>query len=205
MFDQIILIVAVTTLVMVSPGPDMMLVLRNTLLGRQHAGLQTSAGILAGNLVHISYCVLGIGWFISRSIVAYSVVRYAGAAYLIYLGISSLRASSHTLEEVTGIGTSHVRKRWFVQGFVNNLLNPKGTMFYLGVFTTVITPETSPTAMLVLVALMMFVSATFWLLFVHTLDRPLIRGLAQRSQPAVNRVSGALLIALGARVALSEK
>ena len=79
--------------------------------------------------------------------------------------------------------------RWFVQGFVNNLLNPKGTLFYLGVFTTVITPETSASAMLLLVFSMMLVSASFWLLFVCTLDRPTIREFVERSQQAVNRVS----------------
>ena len=64
MVDQILVIVGVTFLVMVSPGPDMVLVLRNTFLGGRLAGLQTSLGILAGNLVHITYWVLGIGWLI---------------------------------------------------------------------------------------------------------------------------------------------
>ncbi len=54
------MIVGVTFLVMVSPGPDMVIVLRNTFLGGRLAGLQTSLGVLAGNLVHITYCVLGI-------------------------------------------------------------------------------------------------------------------------------------------------
>ena len=63
--DQILVIVSVTALVMVSPGPDMVLVLRNTFAGGRVAGLQTSVGILSGNLVHITYCMLGIGLLIS--------------------------------------------------------------------------------------------------------------------------------------------
>ena len=71
---------------MISPGPDMVIVMRNTVAGGRDAGLRTSLGILTGNLVHIGYCVLGIGWLISQSIVAFSALKYAGAAYLVYLG-----------------------------------------------------------------------------------------------------------------------
>ena len=92
-------------------------------------------------------------------------------------------------------------RTWFVQGFVNNLLNPKGTLFYLGVFTMVITPETSASTMLVLILIMMLVSASFWLFFVYTLDRPTIRNSIERSQQTVSRIFGALLVLLGLRVA----
>ena len=74
MLDQILVIVSVTSLVMVIPGPDMVLVLRNTVVDGRRAGLQTSVGILSGNLVHITYCLLGIGLLISKSVIAFSVL-----------------------------------------------------------------------------------------------------------------------------------
>ena len=187
MFDQILVIVSVTFLVMISPGPDMFLVLRNTFAGGRRAGLQTSMGVLSGNLVHITYCVLGIGVLISQSIVAFAALKYAAAAYLIYLGIMSFR-SGDTRLDTNDVEDRRPKRRWFVQGFVNNLLNPKGTLFYLGVFTTVITPETSASAMLLLIFSMMLVSASFWLVFVFTLDRPTIREFVERSQQTVNRI-----------------
>ena len=200
MLDQILVIVSVTSLVMVIPGPDMVLVLRNTLVSGRGAGLQTAMGILSGNLVHITYCVLGIGLLISQSIMAFSALKFAAAMYLIYLGIASFRAGATTLD--TNEGESRRRNTsWFVQGFINNLLNPKGTLFYLGVFTTVITPETSTSATLLLIFSMMLVSASFWLFFVYTLDRPTIRRFAERSQRTVNRMCGVLLLLLGIRVA----
>jgi RhtB (resistance to homoserine/threonine) family protein len=200
MLDQLLVIVSLTLLVMVSPGPDMVLVLRNTFVNGRRAGLQTSMGILSGNLVHITYCMLGIGLLISQSIVAFSALKYAGAAYLIYLGIMSFRSGARTLD-TNDIEGRQPDRTWFVQGFVNNLLNPKGTLFYLGVFTMVITPETSPSAMLLLIFSMMLVSASFWLFFVCTLDRPTIREFIERSQQTVNRIFGGLLLLLGMRVA----
>src|ERR1044071_6860208 len=169
MLEQILLILSVTVLAMVLPGPDMVLVLRNTFVGGRRAGLHTSVGVLCGNLVHITYCVLGIGVLISRSIVAFSVLKYVAAAYLIYLGIMSVRSGTTSLD-TSDLRGGRITRSWFVQGFVNNLLNPKGTLFYLGVFTTVITPETSPLAMGLLILIMMLVSASFWICFVYTLD-----------------------------------
>ena len=200
MLDQLLVIVSVTFLVMLTPGPDMVLVLRNTFGGGRRAGLQTSMGILSGNLVHITYCVLGIGVLISQSILAFSALKYAAAVYLIYLGIMSFRSRDQPLDTNDHEGQRH-NSRWVVQGFVNNLLNPKGTLFYLGVFTTVITPETSASVMILLIVSMMLVSASFWLFFVYTLDRPVIRELVERSPQTVNRIFGVVLLLLGVRVA----
>jgi RhtB (resistance to homoserine/threonine) family protein len=202
--DQFFVIVVVTGLAMVTPGPDMLLVLRNTLVDGRRAGLHTSLGVLAGNLVHITYCVLGIGWVISRSILAYSILKYAGAVYLIYLGIASVRSSKVALD-TSAIHTPEPFRTWFTRGFINNLLNPKGALFYLGVFTTVIRPETSPGVTIALVLVMMSISAVFWLCFVYALDRRPVRGYVDQSQQVITRVFGAILIALGLKVALSQR
>jgi threonine/homoserine/homoserine lactone efflux protein len=200
MLEQILLILSVTLLAMVTPGPDMILVLRNTFASGRRAGLQTSTGILCGNLVHITYCVFGIGLLSSRSILVFSTLKYAAAAYLIYLGILSVRSGTKSLAagDIQGGRLTH---SWFLQGLVNNLLNPKGALFYLGVFTAVITPQTSAGAMVLLIVIMMAVSGSFWICFVYTLDRRALRDAVERSQQTVNRLFGALLILLGLRVA----
>ncbi|GGE95687.1 hypothetical protein GCM10007285_24210 [Stappia taiwanensis] len=203
MLDQILIVAGLTALVMISPGPDMIIVMRNTLLGGRRAGLETAFGVLLGNLVHITYCAIGIGWLISQSLLAFSLLRYAGAAYLIYLGIMSFRAAARKIELEPGAGEIRRGRAWVLQGLFNNILNPKGTLFYLGVFTMVITPQTSWSAMGLLIAVMMGISAGFWLIFVQTLDLRLVRKSLESSQRAVARVFGGLLIALGLRVALS--
>ena len=204
MLDQVLIIVGVTTLIMVTPGPDMAIVTRNTMVGGRQGGLRTSLGVLAGNLVHITYCVVGIGILISQSVVAFSILRYAGAAYLVYLGMTSLvRADAAPGQPDQG---HEARQRgWFLQGFVNNVLNPKGTLFYLGIFTMVITPDTGVAVTALLILLMMAISASFWLFFVLTLDHPVIRNYLDRSRHVVNRLFGVLLVSLGLRVAFFER
>lgn len=204
MIHQVLTIVGITALVMLTPGPDMIIVMRNVHGGGRAAGLRTALGMVAGSLVHITYCVVGIGWLISQSILAFNLLKYAGAAYLIYLGISSLRAGSvspdASVERAKGSS-----RAWFLQGFATNVLNPKATLFYLGVFTTVITPETSVQVTAVLIAVMVTVSVLFWLLFVQTLGTSLVRRVLDRGQRTVNRVFGVLLVALGIRVALLDR
>ena len=206
MIDQILVILGITLLVMISPGPDMVIVMRNTIVGGRASGLQSSLGVLAGNMVHITYCAIGIGWLISESILAFNILKYAGAAYLIYIGVMSFRAKDMALSAETKAELQkNAGKSWFLQGFLNNILNPKGTLFYLGVFTMVITPETSTTTTLLLVLIMMSVSALFWLFFVFTLDSTIVRNVLERGQKIVNRVFGGLLIFLGIRVAFMER
>tara|TARA_S200002703_G_scaffold159367_1_gene172597 strand:- start:179 stop:808 length:630 start_codon:yes stop_codon:yes gene_type:complete len=206
MIDQILVILGITLLVMISPGPDMVIVMRNTIVGGRAGGLQSSLGVLAGNMVHITYCAIGIGWLISESILAFNILKYAGAAYLIYIGVMSFRAKDMALSAETKAELQkNAGKSWFLQGFLNNILNPKGTLFYLGVFTMVITPETSTATTLLLVLIMMSVSALFWLFFVFTLDSTIVRNVLERGQKIVNRVFGGLLIFLGIRVAFMER
>jgi len=118
--EQVLVVVGVTFFVMISPGPDMVLVSRNTLVGGRIGGLQTSLGILLGNFVHMAYCVFGVGWLISRSILAFSVLKYLGAAYLIHLGIKSLRAGGAPLEADARRGAG-ANRSWPVEGLAKRI------------------------------------------------------------------------------------
>src|SRR5262245_34041667 len=200
MTDKLLVIIGITTLCMLSPGPDMLLVMRNTLTRGRRFGAVTSLGVLTGNLVHIGYCVLGIAWVISQSHVAYSVLRYASAAYLIYLGISGLRASGSSEIEAE---QTRVDRSAYLQGLINNLLNPKGSLFYLGVFSQLITPDLPPMSRWMLVVAMMSVSALFWIGFVQTMNWPAVRMRLLRSHAIVDRAFGVVLILLGARAAFA--
>jgi threonine/homoserine/homoserine lactone efflux protein len=132
MAHDLALIIGITTLCMLSPGPDMALDMRNTLTGNRAAGLYTSLGVLTGNAVHIGYCAPGVGVLIAHSVVAYSVLKYAGAAYLIFLGLMGIRAAHSAVERAADSAPVQRARNSYVQGLLNNLLNPKGALFYLG-------------------------------------------------------------------------
>src|SRR5262245_4940211 len=137
MLADLLSVAGLTVLIMITPGADLALVTRNTIVGGKSAGGWTSAGILTGNLVHLTYCLLGVGW-IATSPAAFTVLKLAGGAYLIFLGLQSFRASP-TASETTAV-LSNQGGRWWVQGLLNNLLNPKGPLFYLGVFAVFVHP-----------------------------------------------------------------
>lgn len=203
MAQDLALIISITMLCMLSPGPDMALVVRNTLAGDRARGLFTSLGVLTGNLVHIGYCALGVGVLIVHSVVAYSVLKFAGAAYLIFLGVSGLRSARARGEPTPRLSASRTRGS-YLEGLLNNLLNPKGALFYLGVFTQVITPSTPPLRAALLIAAMIATSALFWIVFVATLHLPPVRALFVRFRTALERVFGVVLIVLGLRVASQD-
>lgn len=201
---ELALIISVTTLCMLSPGPDMALVMRNTLTGDRASGLYTSLGVLTGNAVHIAYCALGVGVVIAHSVVAYSVLKYAGAAYLIFLGVSGIRNARRVDDQPLRAAHAPRARSSYLQGLLNNLLNPKGALFYLGMFTQLIAPSTPPLRATISVLAMVATSALFWLAFVTTLHLPSVRALLTRSRQTVERALGVVLVLIGLRVASQD-
>ena len=201
MTDKLLAVIGVTTLAMLSPGPDMILVMRNTLTRDRRAGGLTALGVLTGNVFHIGYCVLGIALLLSRSPVAYNVLRVASAIYLVYLGVQTLRRDRTNNVEADG-STAGGAAQPYWQGLVNNVLNPKGSLFYLGVFSQLITPDMSFAKMALLVTIMVGVSTVFWIVFIQTLHMPMIRAGVDKSKVVIERVFGFVLILLGATVAM---
>jgi threonine/homoserine/homoserine lactone efflux protein len=187
---------------MLSPGPDMFLVMRNTLVLGRRQGAFTSIGILTGNLVHIAYCALGVAVLLQTNRTAYNVLRAASAIYLVYLGIQCFRRRE-TGESSTEPAVASARSAYW-QGLFNNLLNPKGSLFYLGVFTQLITPDTSIPQTMILVLVMMTISAVFWVLFVYALKAPLVGRNLSRFGVVIDRALGVMLILLAARVAMLD-
>jgi threonine/homoserine/homoserine lactone efflux protein len=136
-------VVGLTALVMITPGADMLLVARNTLAGGRRDGWLTSCGVLTGNLVHITASALGVGWLLANSPLAYSLLRQVAALYLIALGLAGL------LPRSAGPDAEHAPRRPhasvpFLQGLLNNLLNPKGALFYVSVFAQLTRPGSGP-------------------------------------------------------------
>ena len=126
-----------------SPGPDFALVTRQSLLHGRTAGVLTSLGISLGLAIHILYSAAGLAVVVSHSVEWMVIVKLAGGSYLIYLGIKGLRAKHHSADDNQRIplATNNSAFRMISTGFFCNALNPKAPVYFLSLFTVILSPE----------------------------------------------------------------
>ena len=146
-----------------SPGPDFAVVTRQCITAGTRAGVWTSLGLGFGILLHVTYCILGVALLISQSSFLFNAMKYLASAYLIYLGIQSVRgflenSATSNVEHMTP--EQGIRKA-FILGFLTNGLNPKATLFFLALFTIVIREDT-PTMVQVLYGLYLSAATFIW-------------------------------------------
>lgn len=204
-FDaNLALIGVVTVLAVVSPGPDFAIIVRNGLRYGRKMGLATALGISGGVVVHTSYTLLGLSYIIAEYTWVLEAVRYAGAAYLIWLGVASFIPQGERAAETEsyegGISVSFLGA--FRNGFLCNALNPKTMLFFIALFTQVVSPEIS---FALKVGIGAFISLTHlvWFAFiVFVLTDQRTERLVARWQKGVERVVGVCLFGLGAKLAL---
>ena len=190
---------------MISPGPDFLLVTKNALLYPKKLALATAFGVVTGCFFHATYCILGLALIITQSTVLYSIIKYLGACYLIYLGLKGL--GSHRIKSMQKPGASEINKtvlKAYMEGVLCNALNPKLAVFLLSLFTQFVSINASVSDKVVVAGVFIGESVLYWPLLVLFLQSPSIRSLFDRSQAAISRIFGTLLIALGIRVLVSD-
>jgi RhtB (resistance to homoserine/threonine) family protein len=203
----IILTVAVVHLLAVmSPGPDFLMILRNSIVYTRKTGVYSAIGLGLGILVHVTYCLIGLAVIISQSIVIFSIIKYIGVAYLLYIGIKSLRAKPSTA--ITESSDIHYQElsRWQAirSGFITNATNPKATLFFLGLFTLVIDPAT-PLGIKLIMAVEVVAATVAWFSLVAVIvSHRAVRTRIHKIQHHVERVMGGILILLGIKVATEQ-
>ncbi len=181
------------------PGPDVALVTKNTISHSRRAGIFTSLGISSANLVHLTYCALGLAVVIAHSVLLFDVIKYIGAAYLVYLGMGSLQSSTskpHT-HDVAAVKSSMSDRRAYLQGFLCNLLNPKATLFFLALFTTVVKPNTAPVIVVGYVVEMFFIIILWFCGLTLLLSHGKVVRVLDRAEKYIAKGLGVLLISFG--------
>lgn len=160
-FEAFLIAITILTL---TPGLDTALVIRNTTRGGFHDGAVTSLGICLGLFVHASFSALGISVILTQSAELFTLVKSVGAAYLIWLGISSLRSLKHASAMSISEGREQrvQGKRSLREGFLSNVLNPKTAVFYLAFLPQFINPEYSPLVQSMVMASIHFIIAMVW-------------------------------------------
>lgn len=206
MDTNLLLFLTASLVVIVAPGPDNILVLtRGVSLGRR-AALVSAAGASLGLVCHSVFAAVGLSALLAQSAAAFSVLKYVGAAYLIYLGIKALldRSGLAVSDGTLSIGL----KRVFAQAMVSNVLNPKITVFFLAYLPQFASPTADSVALQLLTLGMTFALLT-WLLFSMLGYFSGTLGDWLGTRPALANglrwFTSSVLIGLGLRLALPEQ
>jgi RhtB (resistance to homoserine/threonine) family protein len=194
----------VLVLLTVSPGADMALVAKVTIERGRRPAFVTTLGICTGLLVHATASALGLSVVLATSAEAFTLVKLAGAAYLAYLGVRALLDSFGTLPPADA---QPARARTaYLQGLLSNVLNPKVAVFYLTFLPQFIDPNGSVLAQSLFFAFAHAVMGIVWLAAYAYLIARLSRSLAGSGlRRWLERVTGAVLIGLGVRLAFERR
>lgn len=192
-------------LLVLAPGPDTAVLLKNSLVGGKRGGLTTAFGVAAGNSVQATAAALGVGALITRSQPVFDAVRIVGAIYLCWLGIQAFRAARRgggaldieTAEATEGRTRAHAW-RWFRQGMLSNVTNPKVLALYLSVLPQFLSEGHASTQTALLLAYTVVVLGLAWQLVVVAVVERARRWIRRpRVRVSLEAITGAALIGFG--------
>ena len=196
-FNEFILIAVAMQMALISPGPDLMVTLKQTInYGKKYAYI-SSMGIGFGILVHLLYTFLGLELILRVFPQFLTFMKICGALYLIYLGISSFKNSAEDIKIVSNQAVEYSYKKSFITGFVCNVLNPKATLFFVSIFTTIVDINT-PFYIQSVYILYCILATIFWfMLIANILSRKNNMDLLNKYRSTIDKSIGAVLILLG--------
>lgn len=207
---NLLLFMAAGWLLNLTPGPDVLYIVTQSLRGGARTGVVAGLGITTGCFVHVAAAALGLGALLAASATAFSVLKWLGAAYLLWIGVGLLLAkntdSSLDLQALARQGPDVGTRAVFLGGFWTNVLNPKVAIFFLAFVPQFIAPDTrDKTLAFVLLGALFNINSvpvnTGWALAAAWMAR---RDAVQRSLQWLDRAAGAMFIAFGLRLAFAD-
>ncbi|KVE26445.1 threonine transporter RhtB [Burkholderia singularis] len=199
--------IATSLLIILTPGQDMVLVMSRTLSGGTRSGIVTAAGVSTGLLVHTTLATLGVGALLQASEWLFTVLKLAGALYLLYLGITLLRSSGE-LSLASSREAPASTLRIFVQGALSNVSNPKIVLFYLAFLPQFVPADAAHPMLSLFILGATFAGLTFLVKGPVALFAGLLSALIRRNPrilTRMHRTSGIVLLALGVKLALERR
>jgi threonine/homoserine/homoserine lactone efflux protein len=201
---------AVAVLLIVTPGPDTALVTRQALLAGRRAAAFTTLGIAAGSLIWALASVLGIAVLLEASVIAFTILKVVGAAYLGYLGLRSLIASYREKKpaapETLALHVTRLDARVaFRQGLLNNLLNPKAGAIFVTALPQFIRPGDPPLRLVLMLFSYEAILLSWLTLYGALVSRAGQSRFGTRVRTVLQGITGIVLIALGVRLAFEQQ
>lgn len=189
----------------ITPGPDLLFVIGRAAAHGVRAGVAAALGIAAGCLVHTAAVALGVAALLAASSLAFDLIKWAGAAYLLYLGLRLLRSAGTATEVTPSVAATPRATFW--QGFVTNVLNPKVALFFLALLPQFVVPDAAHKGLALAVLGVVFaVNSLFVIVPMAWLAGRAGARLQRigRAQRWLDRALGSLFIALAVRLALQR-
>jgi len=205
LFSGLLMITSIHLLAAASPGPDFVLVSQQTLSKGKKAGLLCSLGIALGLSIHIIYSALGIAAIIANSSSALWFIKILGGSYLLYLGYQGIQAKprqASIIEQGNDVTNSSLKT--ISMGFLCNALNPKAPIYFVALFTVVLSPDIPFEHLIIYGLWMMMLQFAWFATVVFLLSRPTVNAKFQKMGHWLDRVMGGAMVLLGIKVLTSK-
>ena len=196
--DSILAITGLMIVTLASPGPDFAIIVKNSIIYSRKTALFTALGIALGILIHVTYTLLGFGIIIAKTPWLFSIFKYLGAAYLIYIGFKGLRAKKSHIDFEGKKMTKDISTASAISaGFFTNALNPKAMLFFVSLFSALMSPDTSSVIMTIY-AIIIFTTTLVWFsLVAFFLSGKKTRKYFSNFGYLIERITGIILCVLG--------
>ena len=189
----------------ISPGPNIVVVTKNSLTYSRKTGIYTAFGVSLGVFIHIAYCFIALSFFIVKSAFLFNIIKYIGAAYLIYLGLRLLLSKrsipANGIEIVPESDLTAIKA--LKMGFFTNVLNPQTTLFFLSFFSLLIDPYTPLTIQIAYAIEVWLIALIWYCLLAFVLSHSAIKSKLAYIQYYIGKAMGGVLIALGLKAAIT--
>ncbi len=212
--DSLLLFVVAGLLLNLTPGPDVLYIVTHALRSGARAGMVAALGITAGCFVHIFAAAVGVSALMAASATAFTLLKWLGAAYLVYMGCRLLLSKADSAIKLeafpadsTGAGGNNGYKSIFLRGFWTNVLNPKVALFFLAFVPQFIAPAVEHKALAFLLLGLLFNFNGLWVNIGWALAAAWLAGrtsVVQNSMFWLDRVAGAMFVGFGIKLALTE-
>jgi RhtB (resistance to homoserine/threonine) family protein len=191
-----------------TPGNDTIFILTRSITQGRKAGIMSVLGIATGSLIHTTLAALGLSIIIAKSALAFSIVKYAGAAYLLYLGLKMFLDKSRFDANISASVKKMNSLKIYRDAVLTNVLNPKVAMFFIAFLPQFIDPNYQNSILpFMLLGITFTITGTAWCLVLASFSSFLFAKLRsnQRFSSWLNKICGAVLVGLGIKIALSGK
>lgn len=205
--ENVFLFVLMCIFLIILPGPDTAIVTKNTLIHHRMGGLKTSVGIVCALLIHTAAAVLGLSAIILKSAVLFSIFKYAGAVYLIYLGVKilwSLIKKEDTTKVEINTKNQIENKSCFKQGFFTDLLNPKVAIFFLSFFPQFVESESTFLPFLIMGITFTLLSAIWLFIYVYLVHQISAFMKKTITKNIIEGITGTVIVGFGIKLALEK-